>query len=569
MIESEDIGMKNYIKRNKVKGFTLVELLAVIVILAIILVIAVPKIMSVIDDSKKATLESTAKMIASTAEKQKVQNTVLGNTDSITCDSVAKINDADYEDCNIDFDENTAKVTIKGSGKFDGLWVCEGTKINATAINESCGLRTLTVYLDGGTVSENQSGKYEAGSEIILTEPTKEGYTFNGWTVTGIGARVNGGTLTMGSEATTVTATWKVFVPYGYGNTYISNLLDNESTLNNGLVQTTATYNGTTYDAGIRYVGELTGDNAVKNQVYFNCEPTDGTNAYGSENYNYASSCEVWRIIGVFNTKEDENDTNGTPRIKIININSTFTASWDSSASTINSGYGVNQWGENKDANGNVTYAGADLMQLLNGHYIEKNDSTIAEPDKKKCKYNDTSGKSEITMNCDTTIVPLSSKNMKPLTSIALNMIDDAVWDTYSVESPSSGSANSSWASTAYLEEKGISKQYTGISECLNCSDGVTRTTSWKGLRGLMSVSDLTYANGWLYKSYISPCTITPFRSIYLDGRFVWRSDSLSAGTYAAYYSFSVWPAAYLSSNIKIIGGDGSEGNAYKLSISA
>ena len=84
------------IKKNKIKGFTLVELLAVIVILAIILVIAVPKVMSVIEDSKKATLEATAKMIASTAEKAKVQNSLLGKETEITCDSVAKINKEDY-----------------------------------------------------------------------------------------------------------------------------------------------------------------------------------------------------------------------------------------------------------------------------------------------------------------------------------------------------------------------------------------------------------------------------------------------------------------------------------------
>ena len=65
--------MKNYSKRNKMKGFTLVELLAVIVILAIILVIAVPKIMSVIEDTKKANLESTAKMIVGQAEKKSIE----------------------------------------------------------------------------------------------------------------------------------------------------------------------------------------------------------------------------------------------------------------------------------------------------------------------------------------------------------------------------------------------------------------------------------------------------------------------------------------------------------------
>jgi len=127
-------------KSSREKGFTLVELLAVIVILAIILVIAVPKIMSVIEDSKKATLESTVKMIASSAEKAKVQNTVLGKTDKITCDSVAKINKEDYASCSIEFEGDTAKVTIIGSGKFEGLNVCGGTKTSANAKKEECTL---------------------------------------------------------------------------------------------------------------------------------------------------------------------------------------------------------------------------------------------------------------------------------------------------------------------------------------------------------------------------------------------------------------------------------------------
>ena len=125
-------------KRSKKRGFTLVELLAVIVILAIILVIAVPKVMSVIEDAKKATLESTAKMIASQAEKQKVQNTVLGNDKAITCEDITNINDVDYEDCDIAFDNNTAKVTIIGSGKFEGLYVCNGDKTDAVATKDSC-----------------------------------------------------------------------------------------------------------------------------------------------------------------------------------------------------------------------------------------------------------------------------------------------------------------------------------------------------------------------------------------------------------------------------------------------
>ena len=39
------------------KGFTLVELLAIIVILAVILVITVPQVFKAVDNSKKSSLE--------------------------------------------------------------------------------------------------------------------------------------------------------------------------------------------------------------------------------------------------------------------------------------------------------------------------------------------------------------------------------------------------------------------------------------------------------------------------------------------------------------------------------
>ena len=275
-------------KKNLKNGFTLVELLAVIVILAIILVIAVPKVMSVIEDSKKATLESTAKMIASSAEKQKVQNTVLGNTDAITCDSVAKINKLDYDTCDIDFENNTAKVTIKGKGKFANLYVCNGTKTSAEATEEEC----------------------ETSGESVET-----------------------------------------------GASFLEGLLANESTLNNGLVQTYATVNGEQVDAGIRYAGATA---SVKNKVYFNCAETDGTNAYGSENYNYESSCEIWRIIGVFDTKSTDSETeDAVPRIKIVRDAVLDTQmKWDTTADGVEF---INQWGETTLVDDTTPYNGASL----------------------------------------------------------------------------------------------------------------------------------------------------------------------------------------------------------------
>ena len=459
------------VKKNKKKGFTLVELLAVIVILAIILVIAVPKVMSVIEDAKKATLESTAKMIASQAEKQKVQNTVLGNNEDITCKDITNINDVDYASCDITFEDNTAKVTIKGSGKFEGLNVCDGTKTSAEATDEEC------------------------------VAPTK-----------------------------TLVA-------------HIQELLAKENELNNGLVQTIAEYEGRTYDAGIRYVGAIS---EVNNQVYFNCDDTDVYGvSYEEANYDYASSCEVWRIIGVFDTKSS---TSGTPqkRVKIINTNSTFFASWDSSESNVNYGDGINQWGESGE------YKGANLKQLLNGYYIGVENS--------ECKYYCCPGQETCSRTC--TAESLKSENMKVLTTTAKGMIGNAVWDTYGVKAPNDNryDANASWASTAYLEEKGISAQNDGKNLCAEyggawCNDNVERTTSWTGLVALMSVADIFYTDGWLSGEYKYSWSLSPSADT-SSASSLWRVLG-SDNYFSAGRSRIVFPSVYLNSDIQIIGGDG------------
>ena len=80
---------------KKKRGFTLVELLAVIVILAVILIIAMPKISDVIKNSKESSLVTTAKLIASQAEKKYTENQVLDNSTTIKCSDVVKLNEND------------------------------------------------------------------------------------------------------------------------------------------------------------------------------------------------------------------------------------------------------------------------------------------------------------------------------------------------------------------------------------------------------------------------------------------------------------------------------------------
>jgi len=262
--------------------------------------------------------------------------------------------------------------------------------------------------------------------------------------------------------------------------------------------------------------------------VWFNCEDSyekDGqTISYGDEGYEYnETNCELWRIIGVF-------DVEGTKRVKIINTSSTFTALWDLSASDVNNGYGVNQWGATN------TYEGANLMSLLNGYYIETNDDNIADEDKSACTY------------CSL---------LKPLTASALGMISNAKWYTYAT--------NTSTASTAYLQERGIIPEtaLTGKDCTPNdtyCSDSVARENEWTGKVGLMYLSDMQYANGWLYTSgkgvsYV--WSISPY-SKSSGAYYVWYADSSFANYGDARFSFGVWPALYLNSNVEIIDGDGS-----------
>ncbi len=115
----------------KKKGFTLVELLAVVVVLAIILVIAVPRILEIIKESKIGSMTSSVKLIAKNAEQKVLENQFIGLEDSITCDSVAQYEAEDYDSCSLSVSGGVATVTLVGKGRFAGL-ICSGNKEDAT-----------------------------------------------------------------------------------------------------------------------------------------------------------------------------------------------------------------------------------------------------------------------------------------------------------------------------------------------------------------------------------------------------------------------------------------------------
>ncbi len=148
---------------KKKKGFTLVELLAVIVILAVILVIAVPQIMSVIESARKGSIESTAKLIAEGAEREYTNRKILGKDTNIKCSDVSSMNSNDYGTCVITFDNaGKATVSITGKGKFEG-YTCNGNSTNMECVKGEIpgSTETAAQYFSYSDVND--------GTEVVKT----------------------------------------------------------------------------------------------------------------------------------------------------------------------------------------------------------------------------------------------------------------------------------------------------------------------------------------------------------------------------------------------------------------
>lgn len=129
------------------KGFTLVELLAVIVVLAIILAIAVPRVINVIVSARSESLGNFAQIVTKYL-KQKYQVDVVNGTAATTsttgfandCPSDAGFNQTKEGDCQYDITitgtEAVFTVKIIGSGKFDG-YIATSINVNTSTVSSS------------------------------------------------------------------------------------------------------------------------------------------------------------------------------------------------------------------------------------------------------------------------------------------------------------------------------------------------------------------------------------------------------------------------------------------------
>ena len=184
----------------KKNGFTLVELLAIIAVLTAIMLLVLPKFSSSVNDRKQKeynklikTIENAGKVYHTyNQEKNKVSINELVKEDLLTSGIKSPIDDTLISGC-VFFGKDE-----KGLNTYTYQKYCN-----------SGGEVILKVDLDGGTMSDNISGGYEPNTEIVLENPTREGYDFLNWEVISDDAVIEGNVLKIGTKNLTLVANWK------------------------------------------------------------------------------------------------------------------------------------------------------------------------------------------------------------------------------------------------------------------------------------------------------------------------------------------------------------------------
>lgn len=140
--------MKNLRKKN---GFTLVELLAVIVVLAILMIVAFPAVLDVMEDAKKQNLVIFAEKVAKDVQTQYTYDNGLGNKTQSSIDKKYDIEDLNY--ASTGNYKGCVKINDSGSKTAYEVFVGETNYyVHGTIGNGSKNTLTATKYASGTTV---------------------------------------------------------------------------------------------------------------------------------------------------------------------------------------------------------------------------------------------------------------------------------------------------------------------------------------------------------------------------------------------------------------------------------
>ena len=423
----------------------------------------------------------------------------------------------------------TVEITVSaGETKATNIYVTNSTNSNLNYvmwyIDEGLDIELGSKRTDSGTYQTTIGAGEEHKYEVSIRNNSSSSVTVV------VGVSSGTGSVTLNSDMKMVPQSeLKPTLASVITNLYISST--KTPVTNNSITYQYDTKNNLMQDTvgNIRYYGA-----SPNNYVYFNCDSYPSTN------------CELWRIIGVFDGK-----------IKLMRNETIGEYSWDTSASSVNSGNGVNEWSQ------------ADLMKLLNpGHESESVGGSLYYDSKSGLCYRITVNK---TIICDFTKNGIKN-------DVTRNMIAETTWNL--------GGWNTSdiYSNVMYEKERGT----TTVS---NPSDGITRATTWTGKIALPYPSDYGYATD------LSKCSQTLYNynsstdsyacrsndwmySIFKTNSYNWLLTPLSGDAYNAFILSSagcvysggnvagahgVAPVLYLGSDQDIVAGDGSQSKPYQL----
>ena len=152
----------------KEKGFTLVELLAVIAILAILVIIALPNVLKMFNNSKKNSFLTEAKTVYSEVSKKYITESMKGN-------KLTYISSEDDTKLSMTGKELQYCVLLNDDGSVSEMKVSNGTWIatleNGAKITELSSKNLKDGNLDGYKCGNGSSGGSTGGSTVLPTKP--------------------------------------------------------------------------------------------------------------------------------------------------------------------------------------------------------------------------------------------------------------------------------------------------------------------------------------------------------------------------------------------------------------
>ena len=361
-------------------------------------------------------------------------------------------------------------------------------------------------------------------SKYIKLSVENTGTTSSTATLSTILGYENGGDLIVPSGVTLVTEKKSPL------SSYITNLYNNATktaVINNSITYQYDPKNSLMKDVGnnIRYYGA-----SPNNYIYFNCSN------YSNQS---SSTCETWRIIGIFDGK-----------IKLIRNESIGEYSWDNKnvSTGAENDYGKNDWTD------------ARLMKLLNPGYESKTTGGSLYYNAKS--GNCYSGQSNATKACNFTSTGIKNATTR-------NLISDTIYylgghNSFSV-----------YPNQIYEKERGTTV-YSG------------RPTEWTGKIALAYPSDYGYAadlgkcsqnlnnynnstctsNNWM-KAIVAPnygWLLTPRSGIASNVWYVYSSGGVYYNSYV-YNAYGVAPVLFLNSDANVKSGTGTSSDPYQISV--